>query len=257
MKTALRSELRKLTYVRSSWWLLIVAIVFAVLSTVSAAYSTDITDALGFPGLETREGVLNVQSNALASYIFALILGILLAANEFRHNTAIATYLAQPDRRIVLLAKIVVAGVAGALLQLLATVIALISGVVSVANFDGTTLPSSDYLRIVGVAVLSGMVLGVVGVAVGTLIRNQIVAVVGAVIWLFLVEPLITVFAEWIGKWLISGAIFGILALSVETDLLSFGQNLLEPWAATIVLVAYGVVFAALAIVTTLRRDID
>ena len=257
MSTALRSELRKLTYVRSTWWLAVVAVVFAVLSTVSAAYSTDITNALGFPGLETRDGVLNVQSNALSSYIFALILGILLAAGEFRHNTAIATYLAQPDRRVVLGAKLLIAGVSGALLQLVATIIALVSGVISIANFDGVALPTSDYLRIIGVAVLSGAVLGVVGVAVGTLIRNQIVAVVGAVIWLFLVEPLITVFADWIGKWLISGAIFGILALSVETDLLSFGQNLLEPWAATIVLVAYGVAFGALAILTTLRRDID
>lgn len=257
MIRALRSEFRKLTYVRSTWWLLIVAILFAVLSTVSTAYSADITKALGFPGLDTREGVLNVQSNALASYVFALILGILLAANEFRHNTAIATYLAQPDRRIVLLAKIIVAAIAGALVQLVSTVLALVSGVLSVASFDGAALPASDYLRLIGVAVLSGVVLAVVGVAVGTLIRNQIVAVVGAVMWLFLVEPLITVFAEWIGKWLISGAIFGMLALSIETDLLSFGQELLAPWAATVVLVAYGVVFGVVAVMTTLRRDID
>ena len=84
----------------------------------------------------------------------------------------------------------------------------------------------------------------------GALIPNQILAVLGALIWLFLIEALLVAFLPTVGRWLPGGAANGLLQSS------SFDNDLLDPWAGGLLLVAYALGFAALAARTTLRRDV-
>lgn len=258
MNRTLAAEFRKLVAQRSTWLLLIAAIAFGLLNTISAVYSVKTLGAgIGLPPLDSPEGALNVYANAPGSYLFSMIIGALIVTGEFRHGTAVATFLAQPRRAIVLAAKLVVGAVAGLVVQVVTTGISIAAVIPFMNAFDAATIPSSDMLRIIWAGVISGFVLGIVGVGVGALIRSQIVAIVGAIIWLLLVEGLLVAFAQDIAKWLMTGAIAGILDVKLEGGPITFGSESLSPTAASFLLLGYAAVFIVVAAVTTMRRDID
>lgn len=258
MKRTLKAEFRKLCYQRSTWGLLIAATLFAILNTTAAVASmTSMGQQFELPGLDTVEGIRNVYSNSMASYFFAVIIGIMLSSGEFRHGTAIATYLAQADRRVVLFSKMVVAVVAGLILQFVASSVSMLAGYIYILQYPHADLPMGDVLRFLWAGELSGAVLAIVGVALGTLIRNQTFAIVGSIIWLQLVEALLVVFYEKLGKWLFAGAISSLLDVKFDTSYMSFGKELLPAWAGTLLLLGYAAAFALVGVRTTLRRDID
>ena len=258
MTRTLKAEFRKLRYQRSTWGLLIGATLFSILNTTAAVASmVSMGTQLELPGLETVEGVRNVYANSMAAYIFALIIGIMLSSGEFRHGTAIATYLAQADRRTVLFSKMIVAVVAGVIIQFVSTVVSMLAAYVYILQYPHAIIPFSDYLQFIWAGELSGAVLAVVGVALGTLIRNQTLAIVGSLIWLLLIEGLLVAFYEKLAKWLLTGAISSLLDISLETSYMSFGKDLLPAWGGTLLLLGYATVFAVVGMMTTLRRDID
>jgi hypothetical protein len=101
-------------------------------------------------------------------------------------------------------------------------------------------------------------VLGVVGVAIGSLIRNQLIAIVSTLVWLFVVEPIILLLFVDAGKWLPTGAITGMLAIEFQSAALGVDTaDYLSPAIATLVLLGYGAIFALVALITSMRRDID
>lgn len=253
----LRAEFAKVRYQRSTLWLLISAILFAILQTTSTVFASKAGARLGFPGLDTEQGILSVYANAMSSYVFALIIGILISTGEFRHGTAVATYLAQPVRSRVMAAKMIVAATVGVVIQLLSAVISILAAAAVLTQYDHAEPPMGELVRYVWVAGLSGLVLGIIGVALGQLVRNQIAVVVGSIFWLFVVEGLVVTFAEKIGKWLPTGAITGMMNIDFTSDIVSLGQNLLAPTPATLLLLAYGAAFAGVAMRTTMRKDID
>lgn len=258
MKRTMIAEFRKLRYQRSTWGLLIGATLFSILNTTAAVASMASMGAqLELPGLDTVDGVRDVYANSMAAYIFAIIIGIMISSGEFRHGTAIATYLAQADRRTVVYSKMVVAVVAGLVVQLVSTVLSMLAGYVYILQYPHADVPFGDLLQFIWAAELSGAVLAVVGVALGTLIRNQTLAIVGSLIWLLLVEGLLVAFYEPLGKWMFTGAISSLLDIGFETSYMSFGQNLLPAWGGTLLLLGYAAVFAVIGMSTTLRRDID
>jgi hypothetical protein len=100
--------------------------------------------------------------------------------------------------------------------------------------------------------------LGIIGVALGTLVRNQMLAITGALLYLFVIDPILLALAPDTGKYLPVGLITAMLALDIEAP--EFGIDTtayLPPLTATVVLLGYGAVFAGLAIATSLRRDIE
>jgi len=115
MKHLLQSEIRKLIYLRSNWLLLIWSGVFAALGTVApiVVLNSDRRNAgMGFSGTNTPEGINAVFANAAGGYLFALIMGILIMTNEYRHGTAVGTFLVTPKRSTVLYAKLISASIA-------------------------------------------------------------------------------------------------------------------------------------------------
>ena len=107
--------------------------------------------------------------------------------------------------------------------------------------------------------VLVGVMLGlalyaVVGISIGALIKNQVAAIVIAIIWVLLIEPLVGVFIEGSSKWLPGGALNAAMNVTTQADLTS--TDLLPIWGGALLLLAYAVVFATTALFTTVRRDI-
>jgi len=255
----LKSEWRKLIYVRAHWGLLIAAILVALLGTAVTPVILDSNAAAFGLGLDQPEAIDAVYANAISAYFFAIIIGIMLMSGEFRHGTSVATFLTAPKRGTVLANKLAIAAIGGALVMVIATASGLLGGWVALQFFDNVAEPSSGvFLNTMIAAVVSGGILGIVGVALGTLVRNQMLAITGSLIYLFVIDPILLTLAPEAGKWLPSGLITAMLALDIQAPELGIDTaNYLPPLTATLVLLGYGVVFGVVAIATSLRRDID
>jgi len=260
MQQIIRAEFLKLVYLRSTWVYLLIAALFGALNTVATGIAIDSgSSPFGFPNTETTLGVDSVYSNAAGSYVFALIIGILMITSEFKHGTAIATFLVTPKRNRVLIAKIVTGAITGLFVQLVAFLAAVAAAAAYLATQPNAADPTtSKLISILIAALLSGAVLGIVGIGIGALIKNQAIAVTGSLIWLFLVEPLLITFAPAIGKYLISGAITGMLNLDIGPNNFNFNsEEFLSPGISTLLLLSYAIIFAFIAAKMTLKRDIE
>jgi ABC-type transport system involved in multi-copper enzyme maturation permease subunit len=96
-------------------------------------------------------------------------------------------------------------------------------------------------------------IFAVVGIGVGVLVRNQIAAVIGALAYLFVVEPLIQIIPVVKGVYpYLPGAAAGAITGAGR----GAGTSLLNPWLGALVLLGWGVLFAVLGWMLTIRRDI-
>ena len=259
MGALLKSEWRKLIYARAHGGLLIAGILLAGLSTAVTPVILD-NPATGFGlSLDQTQSVDAVYANAISAYFFAIIIGIMLMSGEFRHGTAVATFLTAPKRGTVLATKLVIAAIGGMLVMVISTAAGLAGGWVGLSFFPDAASPTNEvFINTMLAAVVSGAVLGIIGVALGTLVRNQMLAITGALLYLFVIDPILLALAPDTGKYLPQGLIVSMLALDIEAP--EFGIDTtayLPPLTATVVLLGYGAVFAGLAIATSLRRDIE
>jgi hypothetical protein len=118
------------------------------------------------------------------------------------------------------------------------------------ARGDAPSL-STDNLQTLGSSGLVLVVFAVIGVGVGALLRNQVGAIVGSLVYLYVVEPIIASIGATQGayKWLPGGAVQAITSDFQAPDLL-------EPWAGVLLLLGYGLVAAFLGAVLAVRRDV-
>jgi hypothetical protein len=149
--------------------------------------------------------------------------------------------------------------IAGVLLMWISTGFSFLAGFLVLSTFEEAASPSEGlFLNTFIASTIGGAVLGVIGVAIGTLVRNQMLAITGALIYLFVVDPILLALLPEVGKYLPTGLITAMLAIDINAPELGFDtSNYLPPLEATGLLLIYGTVFAAVAIGTSLKRDID
>jgi ABC-2 type transport system permease protein len=122
--------------------------------------------------------------------LFAVILGIKSFTDEFRHGSIIPTLLATPNRTAVVAGKVLVGFLFGAVLGIVA-----VGGMVlfsfPLASVKGGALRFSagDAAAIAGLALAAGL-WSAIGVGLGAAIRSQVPAIVGALVWILVVENL-------------------------------------------------------------------
>ena len=256
----LAAELRKLTDQRAMWGLLVAAVAFAALGTASTPVIFDQTsDGLGFGTLEDQGVVDSVYANAISGYIFAILVGVLIVAGEFRHGTAVATYVAAPRRGQVFVTKLVASVIAGVVLMIISTLGGILAGVIALEFYPEAADPSVDiFVNTSIAAVVSGAVLGVLGASIAALLRSQIISLIGVLIWLFAIEPILLLLFPDQGKFFLQGLITAIMALDVESDQFNFDTaNFTDPVSATLLLLGYALVFAIASLVVSIRRDVE
>ncbi|GAA4549288.1 hypothetical protein [Pseudonocardia xishanensis] len=183
----LRSEALKTLSVRS-WWAL--ALPVAALALSVNVFGGLFGAAVG--GLrDEAAGILPASlaySLSLAS-VFAAVHGVVVATAEFRHRTVSGTYLVG-GRVPVLLAKSAVAAGTGAVYALLTAVLGLLAGLL---GQGAARLPSVGVLlAVVGIGIAVCALWSVLGVALGTTVVNQAGAVVGLLVYVLLLENLLS-----------------------------------------------------------------
>ena len=190
-------------------------------------------------------------ATAANAVILFLILGIIGMTQEYRHRTATPTFLTSPKRGRVVIAKLVayaLAAVPFAVLVLAVNV--LVVTVYAGARGDAPSL-SGDNLRVLASSGLALVIYAVIGVGIGALLRNQVGAIVGSLVYLFVVETVIRQIPATSGayKWMPGGALEALTATFQ-------GPDLLESWQGGLLLLGYGLLAAFLGTVFAVRRDV-
>ena len=255
----IKSEFRKVLYARANWGLLLATIFISVISVVTTPFIFASAPAGIQIGVDSVEGVDAAYANAISGYVFVIILGVMLMAGEYRHGTAVATFLTHPKREVVLAAKLGIAAITGALFMLVSVWVSIIAGIITLSTFEDAVSPSSDiFLNLTLAGLVSGAVLGVIGVAIGALLKNQMLAIVFSLIYLFVIDPLLLVLFSDVGKFLPGGLITGMLSIDIEAPELGLNTSqYLDPIPSMFILLGYGLVFSAVAYFTSMKRDID
>ncbi|MGY1915625.1 ABC transporter permease [Blastococcus sp. SYSU DS0973] len=219
---------------------------FAVLLTAFAGNPESGIPAVGTPVYEEL-----AMANAVNVNVLFLILGIIGMTQEYRHRTATPTFLATPRRGRVVIAKLVAYALAATLFALV--VLAVNYAVVAVhAGARGDAPPlGADNLGTLGSSGLALVIYAVIGVGLGALLRNQVGAIVGGLVYLFVIEPIIRSIPATSGayKWMPGGALEALTATLQ-------GPDLLDAWQGGLLLLGYGLVAALLGTFLAVRRDI-
>jgi ABC-2 type transport system permease protein len=247
-----RSELIKLRSVRMAALLLLTGlglVVLLILVTVPTTNTPGDVLSLDDPILLSRAVGVGVGGG----WVLLLVLGILTFTQELRFGTATSTFLVTPVRRRVLVAKAFALAVLGLAFGAATLGLAVGLSIFVISVHGGNLTWSVQLAEVLGGVALVMVVSGPIGLAVGTLVRNQIAAVVGALVWLLVAEQLLVALLPGIGKWTPGGAAAGLLQLGSSA---TTHGDLLPPWAGGLVFVAYAAVIGVSASVSTLRRDL-
>ena len=243
MKALLQAELLKLRTTRT-----FIALVgsAAGLSLVLLVLNTLLTD-------EFDEESVRFTFAGDFTGLFILLLGAMGMAGEWRHRTITSTVLAAPDRLKLLVAKTLSYAVAGIVVSFVVTAMLMLVGTIILSSRGLTTLPFSDLLDIMWRNLVVSAYLGAFGVCVGAIVRNQVVAIVGLLLYSFAVEFTLFGLAPDVAKYTpINGAPSGIVDVSFDEGETDF----LDPGVAALVMFGWVTVLFAAGALLLRRRDL-
>lgn len=203
------------------------------------------------PGTPPGEDLVGIAWFAL---LFSLVLGLLAVTTEFRHGTITPTLLATPSRGRLIAAKVVAHVVAGFAIGLAAVLLSLVvaEAILSARGIESGTGVRDAAGWTAGLSATAALLAGL-GVGVGALVRNQVGALVGALGWLFVVEPLLAAVPK-VGD---AFARFGIGGLLDGVDGVGErGEHALSQLPAGLLLGAYVVLVAAAGAALLRQRDV-
>ena len=268
MRAALLAEYRKFFTTRMWWVLLITMAVLMVGMAAAVAYAATVPVSEGGmepPPILAMDGAdiaLSVYSIAAGfGYVFPVIIGAFSVSGEFRHQTITPTFLAEPRRSVVLGAKLLGAIPLGAFFGVVGT-LATVGGAAAMFAIRGKDvyLSDPDVLRGLGASVVALVLWTLVGVGFGTVLKNQVAAIVVILAYNQLAEPLLRLLFSSVdalrgaSKFFPGAAADALVGSSLYA---SYGEVfLLSRWGGFFVLLAYGVGLTLIGRFTTFRRDI-
>jgi ABC-2 type transport system permease protein len=181
--------------------------------------------------------------------LFASLIGIMAVTSEFRHGTIRSTFVVCPRRGRVMLAKVAASLVLGLVFGVLAEGLALGIGLAVIRGRGvDLQLDAADIRGIVLGAIAMTMLFAALGVGIGGVVRNQVFAVIGLLVWLLVVESILFGVVPSVGRFAPGKA----AAALVGTD----QSHLLSTAAGGLVLLGWVVVFVLAGSVVTARRDV-
>jgi ABC-2 type transport system permease protein len=258
MITAVRTELLKLRTTRLAAGLLALAtgltlLVALILSTRAGTGDSNI------PALSSAEGLRAIITNTGFAMLVAAVFGVTVATGEFRHQTATDTYLDQPNRTRVLVAKVAAAAGVGLLFGLVASVIATTVGLaVAAAKGYDIAISTGTIAGYMAGAVVACGLLAAVGVGIGSLVGGQLAALVAVFAWAMAVEQIVGGLVPEAGRFLpfLAATTLGGADSTASMPPIPPDLQPLAPAAVVVLLTGLALLLGAVAARTTLRRDV-
>ncbi|MFG1933149.1 ABC transporter permease [Mycobacterium sp. NPDC048908] len=185
MTAVLDAERIKLSTTRSLLW---TAAVVAVLSIGLAALQG--VTAYGAAALPPERAVTGV---AVFGVPVLMVLAAMTVTAEYRSGMIRTTFMATPDRTLILVAKAIVALTFSAVYAALMTIVAVVVAHLMAPPLVGSQLSFIDPAtwRLIGAISLYAALTAVLGVGVGALLRHSAGAVAVLLLWPLLIEPVL------------------------------------------------------------------
>jgi ABC-2 type transport system permease protein len=182
---------------------------------------------------------------------FVLVLGILAITSEFRHGTITPSLLVSPDRVRLVLAKLGASVLIGLGLGLATSVLVflIVKGIGGARDLDTS---GSAGKVIIGTTVGTAL-WGALGLGVGSILRNQVGAIVGSLIYLFVLENLLQIIPgldDIIAKYGFGGLSNGLFGADQDSS------DVLGQLPAGLLLAAYAAVLVIIGVLVVQRRDV-
>jgi ABC-2 type transport system permease protein len=260
----LRAELRKITTTRL-WWVVLVCILVlgggyaALPATVAALHARPAGSASPFDDPGIVRSIYN-GGNTL-SRILVMVVGIAAMGTEYRHQTLAATYLATPRRARVLLGKagsLLLFGLLYGLANVCAGLVVAVPFIL--LNSGSFFLDRPETWRSLVLGVISLALWTMIGMGIGILIKNMLVAMLVGIGFAYLVEPLLSLIF-FFRKWEVplnlmpSGATNAMLGI---TSPVLFAAN--DPfawWQGGLVLTGWCLLPVVIGVAWAVRRDVS
>jgi ABC-2 type transport system permease protein len=249
MRSLIAAELLKLRTTR------MLAVCVGVVALFAAALPIVNGAAAGHRGEPT------LAPSSLADFLHApaqltggvvLLVGLLAAAGEHRHRTIFSARLAEPRTTRLLTAKLITVAAVGLVVGMAMEFVATVAGAIVLARHHVAVEPLAHGVPRLAVILPAVIALqGILGVAIGALLRNTAAAVGATLVWAFIIEGILPVVTNQphLTNWLPSGAIHEITSSHTAA-----GQ--LMPIAATAVLLAYTAVLVSATAALDRSREI-
>ena len=283
MTRLMRSELRKVV-TTNTWWLFLLAVlVFTALSfafnalqahtylhqpapqlppTVSPDQARQIRADFEARTSPVVQAAALYTSGQYFGLLFVLLFGILVVTNEFFHQTATSTFPVTPKRTMVIAGKLSITVLAAVGLCVATMLVSIIAGVIDLRiEGAGTSFGEPAVMRALALNLLAYAIWAVVGIGFGTLIRNQLAAVIVALA-LYLVASQVAIgiiqivslltHAQWVQK-------LAVIVPSIASQAMISGGDIPgnpPQWLGAVVLIGYGVVAGTIGTLLTRSRDV-
>jgi hypothetical protein len=250
MFSQMRAEWLKIVSTRT--WLGIVIASFVFTAMTVFAYA-QIAGTLGIPTLDEVALMNLLYGGSATGVALALILGVVGATAEYRYGTIDHTYLFSPKRSRVLIAKFLVHAFIGALVGLASFGLAYLATEAAVAGKSHAIIETADLISIGIATVAAFSIYTMLGVAFGSLVRNQLIGVAATFGWIFIFERLMVVFTPDLGKWLPGGAVNGLFGVTAILN----GEEYLPRNQSAWLLLSYAAVLIIASLIITPKRDVN
>lgn len=246
MIAQLRSELRKMRTTRTNLGLLLGLVALILFGVIAGSFSSE-------ADLSLPENQRELVGNGTWAAAFAAMIGVMAMTSEFRHGTIRATFVFTPDRARVVAAKVLASILVGMGFGALGAGLGLGTGVLMIRARGYDVLLGSGDVRslLLGTIVMSAL-WAMLGVGLGALVRNQVLAIVGLFAWVFVVEILIFQYLPGVGRFAPGAAGTAITGNTVGDS----SVHLLSAPAGAALLAAYAGAFVLAGVLVVSRRDV-
>ena len=244
MTGQIRSEFLKIRSTRTTIGLVVGLIALVLLFVL-------LTGLLTHPGsLSASQDQRNFLGIGSLASIFAALAGILVVTSEYRFGTIRPTFVFTPRRWVVLTAKYAASMLAGVVFAVIGQGLSLAIGLGILSGRGIHRSLGWGSIAQLGLGTVAAAALwGGIGVGVGALVRNHIGAVIGVLVWVFVVENLLFGFVPSVGRFTPGRAQDALTGMTAD--------HLLPAAAGGAVLVAWSLGLFAAGLAATQARDVD
>lgn len=253
MNGLVAAEIRKLRTVRTTWVLTVVGWALVVLAASVFLFVDEVGGTFGGTDAEVAAAVGQVGSNS----IIILIVAILLVTTEFRHGTIGRTLQLTPSRPHVLVSKLATGALYAIAFFVSSLLLVAALTAVAAARLGVTVDVGSETLTALWHGPLGLALTALLGVAVGALLRSQVITITVTLVWLFIAENLLAGLVPAVGRWLPFRALNAVFLPGDMRAMVPEGRMVpLDPLVALVTFLAYVVVTVAAAAFLLRVRDV-